>query len=645
LHQQGNIVDQKILFVNRTFFKPGAVTKSHTFIRLTLSMQNPYFSLLRTAWHYAKEDRKSYLTIYTMFICANLVTAVNPFFYGWFVNSIQKNGLHVISSVWLYALGFLLLRLLEWAFHGPARVMERKLAFKLSQNYLDELYHQLIHLPVSWHKDNHSGSTINRLRKAYTALKDFFQLGFVYFQSLLKFVISFSVMLYFSPLFGSIAIVLGFVTFWVILKFDKPFRASLEEVNEAEHVVSSNLFDSLSNMMTVITLRLEKRVHAGLMEKVKAVFPPFSKNVVINEWKWFTAQMFVAMIYIVMVVGYVYQHTRPGQVFMLGGLVTLLGFVTQFTSVFNDFTQQYTQIVQFHTDVETAKVIGAAFHQEHRAVNETYLPDDWKNLSITDLNFTHPKSSTASALVNAKGMLSPMPLWKTSHGLREINLSIHRGQKIALIGESGCGKSTLLSLLRGLYEPAVSSKLEVDGSPNLSFGHISNAVTLFPQEPEIFEATFEYNITLGLPFEKEEVDHVCEVTRLAVVLENLQAGVSSMIQEKGVNLSGGQKQRLALARGVLAARSSSIILLDEPTSSMDPKTEQEIYLNLFKEFAGKTVVSSLHRLHLLQHFDYIYVLDKGRVAEEGTLNELLNHGKLFKQLWDHQKKEAAENNL
>ncbi len=605
-------------------------------------MQNPYVSLLKTAWQYAGEDRKLYLLIYAMFICANLVAAVNPFFYGWFVDAIQKKGAGIIASVWLYAAGFLCLRLAEWAFHGPARVMERQLAFKISQNYLDEIYKQLIHLPVSWHKDNHSGATINRLRKAYSALKDFFQVGFIYVQSLLKFVISFSVMLYFSPLFGAIAIGLGVVTFIVIFKFDKPYISSLKEVNEADHKVSSNLFDSLSNIMTVITLRLEKRVHAGLIEKVKAVFPPFKKNIIINEWKWFTAQMLVASIYVVMVVGYVYQHTQPGHVFMLGGLVTLLGFVNQFTSVFNDFAQQYSQIVQFHTDVETANMIEVAFKQEHRAFKETHLPTTWENITITNLNFSHPKNSNTTPIVNAKGQLSPLPVWKKSYGLQALNLCIHRGRRIALIGESGCGKSTLLSLLRGLYEPSLNSGIEVDGRQEMDFGQVANAVTLFPQEPEIFEASFKYNITLGLPFKKEEVDRVCEVTRLAAVLENLEAGVESFIQEKGVNLSGGQKQRLALARGVLAAHSSSIILLDEPTSSMDPKTEKEIYQNLFKEFEGKTVISSLHRLHLLQYFDYIYVLDKGRIAEEGSLDNLLVNGILFNKLWNHQQKHKED---
>ncbi|HEY1007214.1 MAG TPA: ABC transporter ATP-binding protein [Sphingobacteriaceae bacterium] len=596
-------------------------------------MKNPYISLLSTAWRYAGKDKKLYAGIYLLLICANLTAAVNPFFYGWFVDAVQRQGTDVLSQVWIYGLGFLGLRLLEWAFHGPARVMERTLAFKVSANYLDEQYRKLLHLPVEWHKENHSGSTINRLRKAYTALKDFFQNGFVYLASLMKFIISFSVMFYFSPLFGYVAAVLGLLTLYVISRFDKPFVRSLKEVNEADHAMSSGLFDSLSNIMTVITLRLEKRVHAGVMEKVAAIFTPFRKHVAVNEWKWFTAQMLVAMIYVVMILGYVYQHHEPGTVFKLGGLVTLLGFVNQFTSVFNDFASQYTQIVQFRTDIDTAGRFDEA--GDDRDAAGASLPADWKQITVRNLAYRHPEKKTAP-VVNARGVLDPPPAWKKPPGLKHIGLDLRRGQRIALIGESGCGKSTLLSVLRGLNRPGPGTLMEVDGNAFVP-GMVAGSVTLLPQEPEIFEASFTYNITMGLPFSREEIHRVCEMTRLSAILNDLPDGLETRIIEKGQNLSGGQKQRLALARGVLAARSSSLVLMDEPTSSMDPMTESEIYLNMFREFEGKTVISSLHRLHLLHHFDYIYVMHKGRIEEEGTLQSLLRDGVRFRKLWNHQR--------
>lgn len=169
--------------------------------------------------------------------------------------------------------------------------MERRLAFNLSRNFLDELFHQTLHLPVGWHKDHHSGATVNRIRKAYDALKTFFQDGFIYIQTLSKFVFSFGAMLYFSPVFGLVGVALGVLTVWVILRFDRPFIKALDETNEREHVVSATLFDSLSNIITVITLRLEERIQASLGSKVMAVFPPFMRQVRINEWKWFAASL------------------------------------------------------------------------------------------------------------------------------------------------------------------------------------------------------------------------------------------------------------------------------------------------------------------------------------------------------------------
>lgn len=172
-------------------------------------MQNPYISLLSTAWRYARQQKKRYLLIYGMFIMANVVLALHPLLYGWFVESVQKDSDAVLENVWWYAGAYIGLTLLEWAFHGPARIMERKLAFDLSKNFLDELYHQSLHLPIRWHQDHHSGATINRIRKAYEALRDFFQDGFMFLHAFSKFVFSFAAIVYFSPLYGTIGVLIG----------------------------------------------------------------------------------------------------------------------------------------------------------------------------------------------------------------------------------------------------------------------------------------------------------------------------------------------------------------------------------------------------------------------------------------------------
>lgn len=585
---------------------------------------NPYLSLLRTAWKYAHEQRHRYLLVYLLFTISNLVTSSIPIIWGLFINELQLEGTDALGTAWLYVGAYLVIHFIDWACHGPARIMEQKLAFHVSRNLLQELYHKTVHLPVKWHQDHHSGSTINRVRKAYEALKSFFNNGFMYFGTFTRMFIALGAIVFFSPLFGGVAVVMGVVILITIFRFDKPFIEATKETNEKEHEVSAGLFDSLSNIITVITLRLEQRMESGLSQRISAILPPFIRRIMVNEWKWFTVSTLVKFMYVTIVVGYVYQNWVPGEVFLVGGLVTLVGFVNQFTGVFHNFTWQYNQIVRFDTDILTADNIIQAYEQHQSSVRDRSLPNDWNSIDISDLNFVHKETWESN---------------QGSLGLYDLNLQITKGQKIALIGESGSGKSTLLALLRGLYQPERATVL-VNEQVKSSMSSICDHVTLFPQEPEIFENTIEYNITLGLPFPEEEVDKVCQSVQFAEVIDQLPQGLKSNIKEKGVNLSGGQKQRLALARGVLAARDSDIVLMDEPTSSVDPKTELLIYEQLFEEFKDKAVISSLHRLHLLTKFDYVYVLDKGRIADAGTFPDLLQHSKVFQELWKHQEEVA-----
>ncbi len=578
--------------------------------------------MLHTAWRYSKDERPRYVLVYTMFLFSNLASALEPIIWGLFVNELQKKGVDALRSTWLYVGAYLLIRLVDWSFHGPARIMERELAFNMSRNFLHELYHKALHLPVKWHQDHHSGATINRIRKAYEALKEFFQDGFMYISSLGKFVFSFIAIIYFAPLYGFIAFLLGIGVIVIILKFDKPYIKTLEEVNEGEHVVSATLFDSLSNIITVITLRLQKRMEAGILQRIAVIFPPFKKNIRINEWKWFVVEgICITLMYAVILLGYIYQNWQPGEVFLIGGLVTLVGYVEKFTSVFQNVAWQYTDIVKHNTDIQTTQSLIDAYDEHHLPEEVAAMPPDWQEIKIQHLHFHH------NEVWNGE---------QTAQGLHGLAIRIARGERLALIGESGSGKSTLLALLRGLYPPEPGVEVALDNQLYHNLNVISSHVTLFPQEPEIFENTIEYNITLGLPFDKADVEKVCETAHFSEVIAQLPKGLESNIQEKGVNLSGGQKQRLALARGILAARDSHIVLLDEPTSSVDPKTELKIYEKIFQEFSDKAIVSSLHRLHLLTHFDYVYILDQGKVVDEGTFESLRIRSAIFQELWKHQ---------
>jgi len=165
------------------------------------------------------------------------------------------------------------------------------------------------------------------------------------------------------------------------------------------------------------------------------------------------------------------------------------------------------------------------------------------------------------------------------------------------------------------------------------FSGISSSIALIPQDPEIFATTILENITIGVDHDIDFVRKFTDMARFTDVVERLPKKFDSSIVEKGVNLSGGEKQRLALARGLMACEDKSIVLLDEPTSSIDSANELVIYHNIFDAFKDKAIISSIHRLHLLPLFDTIYFFRDGRIVASGTLAELLEKSEEFRTLW------------
>jgi ABC-type bacteriocin/lantibiotic exporter with double-glycine peptidase domain len=235
-----------------------------------------------------------------------------------------------------------------------------------------------------------------------------------------------------------------------------------------------------------------------------------------------------------------------------------------------------------------------------------------------------------------KPFLAPL-LWAALLALLlfPANLTLRRGERIALVGPSGSGKSTLLRMLAGLYE-IQKGHYEVDGVARMGVRHLGTLATLIPQEAEVFEASVLDNITFGAPCDARGVDDALHASAFDAVLASLPDGLQTPITERGFNLSGGQRQRLALARGILAAKAgggSSIVMLDEPTSALDPVTEARIHRRMDSAFPDATIVASVHRMTLLAHFDRVVLMVGGRVVDSGSVADLLERQAHFRQLY------------
>jgi ABC-type multidrug transport system fused ATPase/permease subunit len=156
--------------------------------------------------------------------------------------------------------------------------------------------------------------------------------------------------------------------------------------------------------------------------------------------------------------------------------------------------------------------------------------------------------------------------------------------------------------------------------------------TLIAQDAQVFEASLRENIAFDLAHSDAEIIEVARMSGFDRVIEELHAGLDSPVAQGGFNLSGGQRQRLCLARGILAARGSSLLLLDEPTSALDPLSEAAVYDRLREAFPGACIVASVHRMTLLDRFDRVVLMADGRIVDVGTVADLRTRQGLFRKM-------------
>jgi ATP-binding cassette subfamily C protein CydCD len=205
--------------------------------------------------------------------------------------------------------------------------------------------------------------------------------------------------------------------------------------------------------------------------------------------------------------------------------------------------------------------------------------------------------------------------------LDNITLEFNAGQHIALAGASGAGKSTLIHLLLGFVQPT-SGQITVNQVLLNTHFQLRNSIAWVPQRPHLFHDTLDANIRLGKPdATNAEIIEAAKAAHLHLFIESLPDKYETLIGESGARLSGGQAQRLALARAFL--KNAPILILDEPTSSLDPETESLLEESTRRLMQGRTVITIAHRLNTIFRADQIIVLEEGRITEQGTHQELL----------------------
>ena len=583
--------------------------------------KNPILSLMLTGWRFAGKYKPLFVLYLAMFAAAQVISLCEPYIVGKIINCVQasadkgfKDWTVLMNEINVYLLWFLALQIAFWAFHGPGRLIERIVAFHIRTNYKSHMFHMVTQRSLSWHRCHHSGDSIDKINRASNSLCMFFDETFEIAYMLFRMLGSLVVLSLFMPEAGWIAVVTSAVSLVAIFCFDRVLYNKYADLNKYDNAVASAIHDYVTNIISIITLRLDGRVLGEVKKKLHVSLPLFKNANVLNELKWCLTTILIGVMIVAVLAWYTYSTLSGGKALMGGTFFTLFEYLRRIGDSFYNFASIYGRVVRQAADVQSA---GPLMEPEGATIDqaEATLPEGWKTIEVRGLHFVYEDEK------------------HRQHHLENICIDLHRGGSIAFVGESGSGKSTLLNLLRGM-QTAAKAEVICDGQvlPG-ELAHLAKRTTLLPQDPELFADSILFNLTFGLEANEADLDATVKLARFDSVLKRLPNGYATNIAEKGVNLSGGEKQRLALARGLFFARDSDIVLLDEPTSSVDPQNEGIIYRNILATFADKCIISSIHKLHLLDLFDMIYVFDNGRIVESGTLPQLIaEDGFLARQL-------------
>lgn len=216
------------------------------------------------------------------------------------------------------------------------------------------------------------------------------------------------------------------------------------------------------------------------------------------------------------------------------------------------------------------------------------------------------------------------------------SVTIVGGQKVGLVGYSGSGKTTFASLILRLYD-VTDGRILIDNQDirDVTQDSLRQAIAMIPQDPSLFHRSLMENIRYGrVDATDEEVIEAAKRAHAHEFISKAPQGYEALVGERGVKLSGGQRQRIAIARAIL--KNAPILILDEATSQLDSLTENDIQESLWGLMKGKTTIVIAHRLSTLLHMDRILVFDQGKIIEDGSHNDLLTKGGLYKTLWSAQ---------
>lgn len=541
-----------------------------------------------------------------------------PFFVKWLTESVQQNQLnHAFSLVLIFGVLLLLSNLIS----NLAYFIGDKNMVATSTTITQAVLTHIHNLDFAYHTNKSSGKLISLMKRGDEAFFTFYD---VLNRSLLSIFISFLVMfgafLQLRWTYLVFVLTLIFISVFISYFLVKLNIKKRNLFNDADDEVSSARVDNLVNFDTVKYFANEK------FEQKR--FASLLKN-------WYTTlqNYFFTFRYFDVILGNIINLALVGIMLLAlidlrNGIITLAEFLlvttfamTLFPKMMN-FLFSFRELAKKHTDLRV------------------YLGLLDEKISVLDP--VHPKTIT-----NPKGEVEFSHVTfafesKNFPVLDDFSLKIKAGESVALVGYSGAGKTTIAKLLMRMYDPQKGEiTLDRVNLKDLTKEDLRNQIGIVPQDPLLFNNTIFYNIAYAKNnASKDDVYDAAESSKVNDFVHKLPFGYQTVVGERGIKLSGGQRQRLAIARVLL--EQPEILVFDEATSSLDSLSEltiQEAFWNMVKnKNHPRTAIIIAHRLSTIMRADRIIVIDKGKIVESGTHQELLTNPKgIYQQLWALQK--------